>query len=125
MGATDSQVSVPTTVNLINSEPHVRKSRRFPKTHLHTNAWRLIDSEFDTLNALFSFTVEACCDPDGSNRHGSLPFHSEKDSFLSRDIAGQFVYCKPPWCLATQCVEHKRTCHASSPMNTKAFDISS
>jgi len=81
MGAVDSQVPVPTTVNSINSEPPVRKSKRLSKAHLHTNAWRLIDSELDTLNALFSFTVEACCDPDGSNRHGSLPFYSEKDSF--------------------------------------------
>ena len=91
MGAADSQVFVTTNVNSINSEPLVRKSKRLPKTHLHTNAWRLIDSEFDTLNALFSFTVEACCDPDGSNRHVSVPFYSEKDSFLSSDIAGQSV----------------------------------
>jgi len=65
MGTTDSQVCVPTTVNSINSEPRVRKSKHLPKTHLHTNAWRLIDSEFDTLNALFSVTVEAYCDLDG------------------------------------------------------------
>jgi hypothetical protein len=96
MGATDSQVSVPTTIKLINSEPLVRKSKRLPKAHLRKNAWRLIDSEFDTLISLFSFTVEACCDLDGTNRHGSLPFYSEKDSFLSHDIAGQSVYCNPP-----------------------------
>ncbi len=74
MGAVDPQVHVPTIVNLTNSEPLVRKSKRLAKTHLHTNAWRLIDSEFDSSNALFSFTLEACCDPEGSNRHGSLPF---------------------------------------------------
>jgi hypothetical protein len=96
MGATDSQVSVPNTVNSIYSELLVRKSKRLPKTNLHTNAWRLIDFEFDTLNAVFSFTVEAYCDPTGSNRYGSLPFYSEKDSFLSHDIAGQSVYCNPP-----------------------------
>ncbi len=96
MGAVNSQISIPTTVKLINSEPPVRTSKCLPKTHLYTNAWRLIDSEFNTLNALFSFTVEVFCDSDGTNRHGSLPFHSEKDSFLSHDIAGQFVYCNPP-----------------------------
>ncbi len=79
MGAVDSQVYVPTTVNSTNSEPHVRKSKRLPKIHLNTTAWRLIDSEFDSLNALFAFTLEVCCDPDGSNRHGALPFYSEKD----------------------------------------------
>ena len=123
MGATNSQFSGPTTLNSLNSEPPVRKSKCIPKTRLHTNAWRLIDYEFDTLNALFSFTVEAYCDPDGSNRHGSLPFYSEKDSFLSHDIAGQSVYCNPPWSLAVQCVEHIRTCHAKSPLNTKALIV--
>jgi len=123
MGAVDPQVSIPTTVKLINSKTIVQKSKPLPKTHLHTNAWRLIDSEFDTLNALFSFTIEACCDLDGTNRHGSLPFYSEKVSFLSHDIAGQFVYCNPPWSLAVQCVEHIRTCHAKSPLNTKALIV--
>jgi hypothetical protein len=75
------------------------------------------------LNALFSYNLEACCDPDGTNRHGSLPFYSEKDSFLSHDIAGQSVYCNPPWSLAVQCVEHIRTCHAKSPLNTKALIV--
>jgi hypothetical protein len=101
----------------------VQKSKRLPKTHLHTNAWRLIDSEFDTLNALFSFTIEACCDPDGTNRHGSLPFYSEKDWFLFHDMARQSVYCNPPWSLAVQLVEHMRTCHAKSPLNTKALVV--
>jgi hypothetical protein len=68
MGAVDPQVSIPTTVNSINSEPLVRNSKLHPKMHLHTNAWRLIDSEFDSLNALFSFTLEACCDLDGTRK---------------------------------------------------------
>ncbi len=74
MGTTDSHVSFPTTVKFINSKPLREKSKRLPKTHLHTNAWRLVDYEFDALNALFSFIVEAYCDPDGTNRHGFLPF---------------------------------------------------
>ena len=78
MGAVDFQVYVPTTVKLINSKTIVQKPKRLPKIHLHTNAWRLIDSEFDSLDALFSFTLEACCDPDGTNRHGVLPYYSEK-----------------------------------------------
>ena len=94
MGAVDPQVSVPTTVNSINSEPPVQKPKRRPNIHLHTNAWRLVDSESEFL---FSFTLEACCDPNGSYRHGALPCYSEKDSFLSHDIAGQSVYCNPPW----------------------------
>jgi hypothetical protein len=81
MGAWDPQVPVPTIVDSTNSEPPVRKSKFLPKTPLHTNAWRLIDSEFNTLNSLFSFTLEACCDLDGFNHHGSLPFYSEKILF--------------------------------------------
>jgi hypothetical protein len=98
----------------------VRKSKRLPKTHLHTNAWRLIESEFHFLNAIISFTLKAWCDPNGSNPHGSLPFYSEKDSFMSHNITVQSLYCNPYWSLAAQCVEHIRTCHAKSPMHTKA-----
>ncbi len=83
MGAVDPHVLIPTTVNSTDSELVVRKSKRLPKTHLHTNALRLMDSEFDSLNAIFSFTLEAWCDHDGSNRHGLLPFYSEKASFIS------------------------------------------
>ncbi len=75
------------------------------------------------MNAIFPFILEACCDLDGSNRHGSLPFYSEKDPFLSHDIARQSVYCSPPWSLAVQWVEYKRTCHAKSPMDTKAVIV--
>jgi hypothetical protein len=123
MGAVDPHLIVPTIVNSINFDPSVRKPKRLPKTHLHTNIWRLIDSESYSLNALFSFTLESWCDPEGSNRHGSLPFYSEKDSFLSHDIAGQSMYYNPPWSLAVQCVEAIRNCHGKSPMNTKAVVI--
>jgi hypothetical protein len=71
MGAVDSQVNVPNIVKSDNSEPFVRKIKRRPTTHLHTNAWRLTDSLFDSVNAIFYFSLEACCDPAGSNRHGS------------------------------------------------------
>jgi hypothetical protein len=123
MGAMVPKLTVLTILNSTNFEPSVRKSKRLPKTHLHTNAWRLIDSKFDSLNAIFSFTLEACCDAEGSNRHHSLPFYSEKDLFLSHDIAGQSVYCNPPWSLAVRRVEHMRTCHAKSPMNTKVVIV--
>jgi len=112
MAGVDPKVPFPSVVNSINSKPLVRKSKRLPKTHLYTNAWRLIDSELDSLNALFSFTLEECYDPEGSNRHGLLPFYYEKDSFLSHDIARQSAYCNPPWSLAMQYVEHIRTWHA-------------
>jgi hypothetical protein len=36
---------------------------------------------------------------------------------------GQSVYCNPPWSLEVQCVDHIRTCHSKSPMNTKAVVV--
>ncbi len=106
MGAMDSHLHVPLIVNSTNSKPSVQRPKSNCKTNLHINAWKLFGSEFDFLNALFSFNLEACCDLDGFNRYCLLPLYSEKDSFLTHDIAGQFVYCNPPWSLAVQCVEH-------------------
>jgi hypothetical protein len=75
------------------------------------------------VNALFSFNLEAFCDPYGFNRHCLLHFHFTKDSFLNHDIAGQYVHCNPPWSLALHFVEQIRTCHAKSPMNTKGVIV--
>ena len=97
----------------------MQRPKRLQKTNLHTNAWRLSNSEFHSLNALFSFTLEACCDPEGLNRHGLLNFFPEKDFCLTHDVAGQFVYCNPPWFLTVQLVKHIRNGHAKSLMNTK------
>jgi len=106
MGAVDSQVLVPLIENSTNYEPHMRSSKRLPKTNFYTNAWKLVESEFHSLKASFSLTYEASCDPDGSNRHDLLlPFYSGKDSFLTRDIAGQSVYNNPSWFLAAQCIK--------------------
>jgi hypothetical protein len=75
------------------------------------------------LNALFSFTLEAWRDPEGLSTHGLRPFYSEKDSFLTHYIAGKSVYCSPPWYLAVQYVEHIRTSHDKSSMNTKTVIV--
>ena len=69
MGAVDSQVRVPSIVDSTNSKHHVQRPKSHSKTILYTNAWRLVDSEFDSFNAVLSFTLEACCDPNGFNRH--------------------------------------------------------
>jgi len=87
---------------------------------MYSNAWRLIDSEFDKLNVLLSFSLEACCDPEGKNKHDLLPFYFENDSFVSHEVVGHSVFCNPPWSLVVQCVEHLRMCHAKPPTNTKA-----
>ena len=103
MGTIENNFTVPTYVK---QQPAIKGSsmrpKRASKTHLLSNAWRLIDSEFDKLNVLFSFSIEACCDPKGKNRHGMLPLCSERDSFLSHEVLGQSVFCKPPWSLVVQ-----------------------
>ena len=88
----NTQVHVPPIVNSTNSKPYVQRLKRLQKRNLNTNVWRLLDSEFHTSNDLFSFTSEACYDLEGLKRHGLLPYYSEKDAFLTRDIAGQSVY---------------------------------
>jgi len=95
----------------------MQRPKSHPKTNLHTNACRLVDSDFISLNSVFSFTLEACCDLVGFNRQRLLPF-SGKDSCLTRDISGQSVYCNPPWSFAIQRIKTIRTCHAKSPINT-------
>ena len=67
----DSQVSPSSIVNSTNYKPRVQRPKSHSKTNLRTNAWRFIESEFDSLNALFSFILEACCEPNGFNRHGA------------------------------------------------------
>ena len=87
------------------------------------SAWRLIDSAFDELHSEFHFTLEACCDDDGLNRHHELAYCSSKDSFLDKNVTGQSVFINPPWKLAKECVEHMHTCHAKDPLNTKAVVV--
>ncbi len=42
------------------------------KINLRTNAWGLIDSELSAFNTLFSFILEACCDPEELNPETTL-----------------------------------------------------
>ena len=85
--------------------------------------WRLIDSEFDALHSTFGFTLEACCDPKGLNGHANLPFCSEVDSFLDRNVTGQRIFLNPPWKYAMKFVHHVRQCHAQDPTNTMAIVV--
>jgi hypothetical protein len=124
MGTMEHNVTVPTHVNpqsVIKGSS--KRPKRTSKTHIPSNAWRLIVSEFDKLNILFSFAIEACCDLEGKNRHGMLPFYSERFSFLSHEVVGQSVFCNPPWSLAVQCVEHLHKCETNYPSNTKAVIV--
>jgi len=92
-------------------------------TESRNKDWRLIDSEFDTLHNTFGFTLEACCDPKGLNGHANLPYCSELDSFLDRNVTGQRIFLNPPWKNAAKFVQHVRNCHAEDPINTMAIVV--
>jgi hypothetical protein len=80
MGTVESNVIVSTHVNPQSAIKGSSKRRKHTsKSNLLSNAWRFIDSEFDNLNVIFSFSIEACCHPKGKNMHVMLPFYSEKD----------------------------------------------
>jgi hypothetical protein len=87
------------------------------------NGWRLNDKEFDELHSIYKFAVEACCDSLGLNGRKGLPFYSKENSLLSHDITGQLAHCNPPWSLTIECVEHVRTCHSRSPLETRAVIV--
>jgi hypothetical protein len=122
METIDSNVHVPPSMKFQSSiNRHAKRLHRESNTNLNTNARRRVDSEFDKLNAFFPSSLEAYYDPEGKNKHRSLPLYSENGLFLSHELVGQYVYRSPPWSLVVQCVEHLRMCHTKSPMNTKAL----
>jgi hypothetical protein len=42
---------------------------------------------------------------------------------LDNDVCGESIYCNPPWSLAVASVQHLRSCHATTPMDTKAVIV--
>ena len=97
--------------------------------------WRLNDSTFDQLDAMFHFTLEACCDDKGLNGHCKydpdtdtrsntvMPFCSPSNSILNRNVVGESIFVHPPWSKATAIVSHIRRCHAKDPQNTLAIFV--
>jgi len=87
------------------------------------DGWRLNDKEFDDIYRTYSFTLEGSCDSLGLNGHQNLSFYSEQNSLLDHDVSGQSIHCNPPWSLAIKCVEHLRSCHSKSPLDTKSVIV--
>ena len=99
-GDAKSEIDRNNTNSKIENRKPVRKRNLTLKKNLPTDGWRLVDAEFDKLHALFNFTLEACCDPLGLNGHHNLPYCSQNDSFLLKDVSKESVFCNPPWSLA-------------------------
>jgi len=109
VGAVENNIIVLSTLKPQSAiKMSIKRSKRASKTNLLSDVCRLIYSIFDKLNVLFPFSLVACCDPEGKIKHGMLPFYSEKNSFLSHEVARQSVFCNPPWSLDVQCVQHLR-----------------
>ncbi len=72
---------------------------------------------------LYRLTVGDCCDVLGLNGHRNLPFYSEQNFLLARDVSHQSAYCNPPWSLAIKYVEHLRACHSRSHLDTRAVIV--
>jgi len=124
MGTVDINVKVPSSIKPHPSvKSYIKRFKRAANTNLYSNAWKLIYSEIEKLNVLFSFSLEACCDPKGKNKYGPLPFYSQNDSFLPYEVVGRSVFCNPPFSLAIQCVEYLRMCHSKAPTDTKAVTV--
>ena len=87
MGIVDNDVIMPSYVKPQSCiKRYIERLKRASNTHLFSSACRFIDAEFDKLNALFSLSLEACCDTEGKNKHDLLYFYSENDSFLSHEV---------------------------------------
>ena len=124
MGTVENNVIVSSHVKPQSTiKGSIKRPKRTSKTHLLSNAWKLIDSEFDKLNFLFSFSIETYCDLEGKKAWDVTFYYERLDSFLSQKVVGLYVVCNPPWLLVVQCVEHLRKCHAKSPTNTKAVNV--
>lgn len=85
----------------------------------------LLPTEFNNIQKMIGlrFTMDACCNPDGSNALVPECFKSAQDSFLEFDCTGQHVWINPPYADITPFVRHYVQCKAKSPHNTSAVII--
>ena len=67
------------------------------------------------------FTLDACCNPDGSNKLCSL-YCSKENNFLTYDCTGHHVWINPPYSKGRlfTFIEHYVLCKRKSPRNTFA-----
>jgi hypothetical protein len=97
LGAVNIAITEPLNVSLRN--PILKRYvERFKRTSnstsdLYWNVWKVIDPAFEKLNSLLYFSLNACCDPEGTIKHGLLSIYVDKELFLSHVFRGQFVYC--------------------------------
>ena len=103
----------PATIKAGTRQPPPKRHSR-PFQH-HTNDWQFDRSEFAKFNNTYGpFTLDACSDSQGQNSHVTT-FCSPDNSVLSRDLAGETVWCNPPISQASSILKHYLECKAKSP----------
>ena len=85
----------------------------------------LLPAEFSKIQKMIGlkFTMDACCNPDGSNALVPELYKSAQDSFLEYNCAGQNVWLNPPYADMTPFIKHYVECKTKSPHNTSAVLI--
>jgi hypothetical protein len=81
----------------------------------------LLTNEFRVLELMLgrSFTLDACCNPEGANSH-CQKFCSVADDFLTHDISGETVWLNPPFRDIELFLAHYVEGKKKSPLDTSA-----
>jgi 16S rRNA G966 N2-methylase RsmD len=110
--------------------PHCHKRRVHTQPDSAKSKWDTQDrmfeqAEFSKLQRMIGlkFTMDACCNEDGSNALVPECFKSSKDSFLDYDCKGHTVWLNPPYADITPFLKHYSECKARSPHNTSAVIV--
>jgi RNase H-like domain found in reverse transcriptase/Reverse transcriptase (RNA-dependent DNA polymerase)/Integrase zinc binding domain/Retroviral aspartyl protease len=99
----------------------------FPPPPVPGNEDRMfLRSEFARIEALVGhqFTLDAACNDSGDNAHCAR-YCSPANPFLSHALAGERVWCNPPFRpqLLTEWLAHYRTAKCSAPATTSAVFV--
>jgi hypothetical protein len=81
----------------------------------------ILRTEFEALQSRIGcvFTLDACCNVDGSN--ALVAKHCSVDkSFLDFDCAGETIWLNPPFAEAGKFIRHYQTCKLQAPHTTSA-----
>jgi hypothetical protein len=110
----------------VTRAPPVSKVSNSGRNSQWDNQDRMFDpAEFSKLQRMVGvqFTLDACCNSDGSNAHVPACFKSPEDSFLDYDCSGHSVWLNPPFADITPFLRHYSECKAKSPHNTSAVIV--
>lgn len=107
-----------------------RRKKKLPVTHLASGFEMSEDRmfsriEFDNMRRAlrWSPTIDGACNDSGDNAQVKENFCCPGRSFLVTSLAGQKVYCNPPWSMAAQFLCHYFQEKVKDPYNTSAVFV--